>query len=98
MTDSKPRRRKDSGVGAWLAELRTQAGLSQAEVARRMGIDASAVWQLEAGWNDFRMSTLDRYTTAIGARVHIGLVDQAHTGPQEKRPWNPNSPAAPSPR
>lgn len=84
MTDTKPRRRKDSGVGAWLAELRTQAGLSQAEVARRMGIDPAYVWQLEAGWNDFRMSTLARYTDAIGARVHIGLPDQAHTDTSSK--------------
>jgi transcriptional regulator with XRE-family HTH domain len=82
--EKKPRRRKDAGVGAWLAELRNEAKLSQAEVARRMGIDPGYVWQLEAGWMDFRMSTLARYTDALGAQVHIGLVDQAHTDSKEK--------------
>ncbi|RSN26522.1 hypothetical protein DMC63_01415 [Streptomyces sp. WAC 05977] len=84
MTNTKPRRRKDSGVGAWLAELRRQAGLSQAEVARRMGIDAGAVWQLEAGRSDFRMSTLVRYTDALGATVHIELTAPAHTDTSSK--------------
>lgn len=74
---AKPRRRKDSGVGAWMKQLREQAGLSQAEVARRMGIDPGYVWQVEHGYKDLRISTILRYGDAIGARIHIGLIDQA---------------------
>lgn len=82
--EKKPRRRKDSGVGAHLAELRKKAKLSQAEVARRMGIDPSAVWQIEAGRSDFRISTLARYTDALGATVHIELTERAHTDTSSK--------------
>lgn len=76
----KPRRRKDSGVGARLAELRHEARLSQAEVARRMDCDPAKIWQVENGRLDIRLSTLLRITDAIGARIHIGLIDPAHTG------------------
>ena len=72
-TAAEPRRRKDHGVGAWLRTLREQAGLSQVEVARRMGYERSWVCHLERGSYDPRLSTVMRYCDAIGARIHIGL-------------------------
>jgi transcriptional regulator with XRE-family HTH domain len=72
-TEQKPRRRKDSGVGAWLAKLRVEANLSQADIARLMDVDPGQVWLIEAGRADFRMSTLARYVDALGATVHIEL-------------------------
>jgi transcriptional regulator with XRE-family HTH domain len=78
------RRRKDSGFGARLQSLRKQTGLTQTEVARRMDSDPAAISKLEAGLNDLKISTILRYCDAIGARIHIGLVDQAHTEPSEK--------------
>lgn len=85
-TVAKPRRRKDSGVGARLQQLREDAGLTQAEVARRMGTDPANVWQIEHGRMDPRLSTVLRFAAALGARVHIGLINPAHaepTGPKE---------------
>lgn len=70
---AQPRRRKDSGVGAWLGRLRKEAGLTQAEVAQRMAVSPGAIWKLENGRMDPRMSTVMRYGDAIGARIHIGL-------------------------
>ena len=52
-----------------LAEQRRLAGLSQTEVAARMGTSQSAVARLEAGDADVRASTLERYAAAIGNEI-----------------------------
>jgi HTH-type transcriptional regulator/antitoxin HipB len=55
-----------------LAAHRTKAGLSQSEVARRIGISPSAISMLES--NPKRMPLLDtviRYATAIGTTLTI---------------------------
>ena len=52
-----------------LAEQRRSAGLSQTEVAARMGTSQSAVARLEAGDADVRASTLERYAAAIGNEI-----------------------------
>jgi len=52
-----------------LAAQRQAAGLSQTEVAARMGTSQSAVARLEAGTADVRASTLERYAAAIGTEI-----------------------------
>jgi predicted transcriptional regulator len=52
-----------------LVSLRRQLGLSQAEVAQRMGTSQSAVARFEAGDLDVRLSTVERYTTALGGKL-----------------------------
>jgi predicted transcriptional regulator len=52
-----------------LSALRRQKGLSQMEVAARMGTSQSAVARFEAGDLDVRLSTVERYTTAVGATL-----------------------------
>jgi ribosome-binding protein aMBF1 (putative translation factor) len=52
-----------------LTERRQQAGLSQTEIAARMGTSQSAVARLEAGGADIRASTLERYAAALGAEI-----------------------------
>ena len=52
-----------------LTAQRRSAGLSQTEVAARMGTSQSAVARLEAGDADVRVSTLERYAAAIGSQV-----------------------------
>jgi transcriptional regulator with XRE-family HTH domain len=54
---------------AELAEQRRASGLSQTEVAARMGTSQSSVARLEAGVADVRVSTLERYAAAIGAQL-----------------------------
>jgi ribosome-binding protein aMBF1 (putative translation factor) len=56
-----------------LAEQRRTAGLSQTEVAARMGTSQSAVARLEAGDADARASTLERYAAAIGSQITWAL-------------------------
>jgi len=49
-----------------LVSRRLALGLSQTEVAARMGTSQSAVARLEAGASDVRLSTLERYAAAVG--------------------------------
>jgi ribosome-binding protein aMBF1 (putative translation factor) len=52
-----------------LAEQRQASGLSQTEIAARMGTSQSAVARLESGTADVRASTLERYAAAIGGQI-----------------------------
>jgi len=60
-----------------LAEQRQAAGLSQTEVAARMGTSQSAVARLESGLADVRASTLERYAAAIGGQITWTLANSA---------------------
>jgi len=52
-----------------LAEQRQAAGLSQTEIAARMGTSQSSVARLESGTADIRASTLERYAAAVGSQI-----------------------------
>jgi transcriptional regulator with XRE-family HTH domain len=52
-----------------LADRRQAAGLSQTEVAARMGTSQSAVARLESGEGDARASTLERYAAALDSQI-----------------------------
>jgi predicted transcriptional regulator len=52
-----------------LVAFRRELGLSQAEVASRMGTSQSAVARFESGDLDVRLSTIERYTTALGGTL-----------------------------
>ena len=56
-----------------LVAARVAAGLSQTEVAARMGTSQSAVARLESGDADIRLSTLDRYAAALGRELGWNL-------------------------
>ncbi|MDO8670055.1 MAG: helix-turn-helix transcriptional regulator [Dehalococcoidia bacterium] len=51
-----------------LARKRTGRGLSQTQVAARMGTSQSVVARIESGDVDVKLSTLEKYAMAIGAR------------------------------
>ncbi len=57
-----------------LIAARSRAGLSQTEVARRMGTTQSTVARLESGQRLPAMSSLQRYANAIGHRLEVRLV------------------------
>ena len=52
-----------------LVERRVKLGLSQTEVAERMGTSQSAIARFESGEFDVRLSTLERYAAAIGCSL-----------------------------
>jgi transcriptional regulator with XRE-family HTH domain len=50
-----------------LVEARQQAGLSQAEVAKRMGVSQAQVAHIEkASYDTYILNTLRRYVAALG--------------------------------
>jgi predicted transcriptional regulator len=53
-----------------LVRARRERGLSQTEIAARMGTSQSAVARLERGELDARLSTLQRYADAVGHDVN----------------------------
>ena len=59
-----------------LAGARRAAGLSQTEVAARMGTSQSVVARLETGETDARLSTLQRYASAVGRELELGVRPQ----------------------
>ena len=63
-----------------LTAQRQSAGLSQTQVAARMGTSQSAVARLEAGEADVRASTLERYAAAIGSQITWQLNDAPRQG------------------
>jgi len=58
-----------------LAAARRSAGLSQTQIAARMGTSQSAVARLESGEADVRASTLERYAAAVGGQISWRLRD-----------------------
>ncbi|GAB3376355.1 helix-turn-helix transcriptional regulator [Amycolatopsis echigonensis] len=62
-----------NGLGKHLRALRTQAGLTQAEIGYRAGISREVVCAIENGRTNPRIGTVKRYCEAIGARIVIGF-------------------------
>ncbi|MEZ4270810.1 MAG: helix-turn-helix transcriptional regulator [Myxococcota bacterium] len=53
-----------------MAERRKAKGLSQTQIAARMDTSASIVSRVESG-ADVRMSTLEKYTAALGFKLEL---------------------------
>lgn len=64
-------------VGASLAARRRELGLSQAEIAERMGTSQPAVARLESGSTNARLSTVTRYAKALDCTVEFSLIDRS---------------------
>ena len=60
-------------LAAELVAGRKALGLSQTTVAARMGTSQSAVARLETGDGDVRLSTLERYASAVGLSLRWRL-------------------------
>jgi transcriptional regulator with XRE-family HTH domain len=58
-----------------LATLRRAAGLTQAEVAARLGTSQSAVSELEGGRASPTLALLERYAALFGMRVVLTVAD-----------------------
>lgn len=63
-----------------LIAARARVGLSQAEVAQRMGTTQSAIARIESGKQKTSTRTLERYARATGSMIKISLVPVEKTG------------------
>jgi predicted transcriptional regulator len=59
-----------------LVRARTDAKLSQAQLAKRIGTTQSAIARLEGGGISPSLSTLRRYAEATGKRLRVDLMQR----------------------
>jgi transcriptional regulator with XRE-family HTH domain len=57
-----------------LIAARGRAGLTQADVAARMGTTQSVVARIESGRNPPNLKTLEKYARAVGMRLSVRLM------------------------
>jgi hypothetical protein len=57
----------------WLAELRRQSGLTQSEMAERLGVTQGWISQIE-NETDIRVSTVGAYVAALGGELQLRAV------------------------
>ena len=63
-------------IASLLKQARTEAQLSLSEVAKRCGLDRSAISRLENGvYDNTSINTLSRLAAAYGKRFRVELVD-----------------------
>ncbi len=62
---------EEYSIAAGLIRARARAGLTQAEVAKRMGTTQSAVARLEGGRPMPKIETLRRYAEAVGCQIVV---------------------------
>lgn len=73
-----------------IAELRRFVGLTQRQVAERLGVVQSRVSDIERKWPNVRLSTAQDYVRALGGRLRVDMVFDAEgaakktTTPQER--------------
>lgn len=64
---------EEFGMARELIAARTRAGLTQGEVAQRMGTTQSVIARLEGGTRMPSIRTIQRYAKAVGARAVVHL-------------------------
>lgn len=78
LTDTDTRAEYDAMAGEFsmareLIAARSRAGLTQGEVAQRMGTTQSVIARLESGKRAPSMRSVQRYAQAVGARAVVHL-------------------------
>lgn len=68
---------EEYGIARALIEARVRAGLSQGQVAERMGTTQSVVARLESGRRPPSMRTVERFARAVGGKL-ILRIEPAH--------------------
>ena len=63
-------------TGLLLRQAREQAGLSQRELAGRLGCTQPAVSQAEAGGASLSVATLQRFADALGCELQLAIVSR----------------------
>lgn len=64
-------------LGRQVRELRESVGISQRELAARMGTTQSVIARLEAGGSKPSLSTLERVAEAVGKTVEVRFRERA---------------------
>ncbi len=60
--------------GVLLKEARKEAGLTQADLAKRMATQKSAISRIENHANDVKLSTLENFAKSLGESLEVRIV------------------------
>lgn len=88
-TDAGLKRKVEEYVNEMMVEqklttLRTQRGMTQAQLAKRLGVSQPHIAKLEAGRaKNIELHTLCRWATALGAKLTVNVVSNG--GQKRKR-------------
>jgi HTH-type transcriptional regulator/antitoxin HipB len=69
------------GIGEEVRRLRIERGLSQQQLAERIGLPQSVIARLQAGGVEPRLSTLDRVAEALGAELEVHFLSTGAEAP-----------------
>ena len=62
-------------IASWIYDLRTKAGMTQAALARKVGLKAADINRLEeADYEEHSLPTLRKIATVFGMRLELGFV------------------------
>jgi transcriptional regulator with XRE-family HTH domain len=75
---------KSSPLGQQIRQLRQGKRWTLADLARRAGTSAPTIHRYENGWDRFELETLRKISSALGARLVIGLVPGARGIPKKR--------------
>lgn len=60
-------------IGVLLKQAREASGLTQAELARKLHTQKSAISRIENHAEDIRLSTLEKYVSSLGRSLEVSI-------------------------
>lgn len=60
-------------IGALLRQVREESGITQAEMAKRLHTQKSAISRIENHAEDIRLSTLEKFASALGRSFEVSI-------------------------
>ena len=60
-------------IGVLLRQLREETGMTQTEIAEMLHTNKSAISRIENHSEDVKLSTLEKFATALGKRLEIRI-------------------------
>ena len=64
---------EDFKIGVLLKQAREEAGLSQSELARKIGTQKTAISRMENHAEDIKLSTLEKVALALGRQLKVSI-------------------------
>ena len=61
-------------IGVLLRQAREASGLTQEEIAERLHTKKSAISRIENHSEDIKLSTLERFASALGRKIEVSIV------------------------
>ncbi len=58
-------------IGLTLKKMREESGMTQSEIALKMGTQKTAISRIENHADNMRLSTLEKFANALGKRMQI---------------------------